>query len=275
MTNLFTTPVGRIVQGSLYDPQTKDATGKPIVDKQGEPSQKYYFALAIIKGNEPHWNQTQWGAIINQFVNTQFAGRIPPGFTYKVDDGDSTIPNEKGHKNCDREGFPGNWILKLSSVYAPQIYKSVGSDLSQWLDADAINPGDYVQVRVHMAIRLVHPNPTLFLNPTMVCFNSYGTRIAIRAAEDVADVGFGAPVVGSMTPPASPAFAAAVSSAPAAYVPPVTPVVPHTQILAAAPPPAAPPARMMTAKAGGLTYEQYIAAGWTDALLIQHGMMVG
>jgi hypothetical protein len=30
----------------------------------------------------------------------------------------------------------------------------------------------------------------------------------------------------------------------------------------------------MTAKAAGATYEALLAAGWTDALLIQHGMMV-
>ena len=30
----------------------------------------------------------------------------------------------------------------------------------------------------------------------------------------------------------------------------------------------------MTEKAGGATYEAMIAAGWSDELLIQHGMMV-
>ena len=42
-------------------------------------------------------------------------------------------------------------------------------------------------------------------------------------------------------------------------------------------PPAAPPAapvRTMTPKAAGATYEAMIAAGWTDALLIEHGMMM-
>ena len=29
----------------------------------------------------------------------------------------------------------------------------------------------------------------------------------------------------------------------------------------------------MTAKAAGATYEAMIGAGWTDALLVQHGMM--
>ena len=44
------------------------------------------------------------------------------------------------------------------------------------------------------------------------------------------------------------------------------------------PVPAAPPAapvRVMLPPAQGATYEAMIAAGWNDALLIQHGMMQG
>jgi hypothetical protein len=51
---------------------------------------------------------------------------------------------------------------------------------------------------------------------------------------------------------------------PAAYAPPP-------------PVPAAPPAavaRIMTAAANGSSYEAMITAGWTDALLLQHGMMI-
>lgn len=33
------------------------------------------------------------------------------------------------------------------------------------------------------------------------------------------------------------------------------------------------PTKVMTPAAGGLTYEQMIAAGWTDATLLEHGMM--
>ena len=52
-------------------------------------------------------------------------------------------------------------------------------------------------------------------------------------------------------------------------------------VMPPAPPlPVPPPApafrqvRQMTEKAGGATYEAMIAAGWSDELLIQHGMMV-
>jgi len=49
----ITSPVGRIVMGSLYDPSTTDAEGKPLVVKTGpnagQPRVNYFFALAIPK----------------------------------------------------------------------------------------------------------------------------------------------------------------------------------------------------------------------------------
>jgi len=61
-------------------------------------------------------------------------------------------------------------------------------------------------------------------------------------------------------------------------------VAPYHGYAAAAAPPAPPPAPpapppvrtgpILTAKANGATYEQLIAAGWTDATLIQNGLMI-
>lgn len=42
---------------------------------------------------------------------------------------------------------------------------------------------------------------------------------------------------------------------------------------AGAPPPPPPAGRVMLPAANGQTYEQMISSGWTDALLVQHGMM--
>lgn len=33
------------------------------------------------------------------------------------------------------------------------------------------------------------------------------------------------------------------------------------------------PTKVMTAAANGVSYDQYIAAGWTDAQLLEHGLM--
>lgn len=79
--------------------------------------------------------------------------------------------------------------------------------------------------------------------------------------------------------PVSPPVAPPVPS-PAASTPPVpapAPVTPSPSSPPPAPysgymhPPA--PARVMLPAAQGQTYEAMIAAGWTDALLVQHGMM--
>lgn len=71
--------------------------------------------------------------------------------------------------------------------------------------------------------------------------------------------------------------APAASPAPAA-TPPNTPTAspgnaaPPPPAAAPAPPPAAP-GRTMLPAANGATYEQMIAAGWTDETLVQHGMI--
>lgn len=64
-------------------------------------------------------------------------------------------------------------------------------------------------------------------------------------------------------------------AAPAVVAPPApvaaAPIPPAPN---AAPPVPTAPVRVMTAAAQGATYEQLITAGWTDALLVQHGMML-
>lgn len=74
------------------------------------------------------------------------------------------------------------------------------------------------------------------------------------------------PPPGVPTPPALPP----VPAPPATPSPSNPPPPPYTGYMQAAP----VPARQMTPAAQGQTYEAMIAAGWTDAMLIQHGMMV-
>lgn len=71
------------------------------------------------------------------------------------------------------------------------------------------------------------------------------------------------PVPGAPTPPASPPAPPAVTPSPSNPPPP-----PYGAYAAV------PPARTMTPAAQGQTYEAMIAAGWTDAMLVQHGMML-
>ncbi len=119
------TPVGRLVQGDCFEPQTTDAEGKPLLIKNGpnagQPRVEYFMAIAVPK-TDAGYNEV-WAAI-HGVARAAFpslfdaAGNcINPKFAFKVTDGDSQVPNTKGTKPCDREGFPGNWIMNFSGGF--------------------------------------------------------------------------------------------------------------------------------------------------------------
>jgi hypothetical protein len=268
------TPVGRLVMGSLYKARTKDINGKQIVNKQGEDSQSFFFALAIAKGTETHWNQTEWGAKIWN-AGTAAVPQPGAGFSWKVVDGDSQEINPNSlAKNpvAPRtiEGYPGHWVLSFSSQFAPKIYDEKGT--REITENNFVNPGDYIQV-FGTVLGHAPPNPGVYLNHSLVAFSGYGKRISSAFEYDASEVGFGnAPKpAGISTVPIGQAFSPPVNSV--SLVAPIIPVVPHLGILNVPVPPATAPVRQMLPAAGGATYEQLRTNGWTDATLIQHGMM--
>ena len=292
-TNI-TTPGGRLVSSSLYDPRTKDFDGKPMAFKDGTPKADYSVGIAIPKGTEQHWNQTPWGAQIWAIGDKGHPGGHvnSPMFSWKIQDGDSTVPNKKGIKNCDREGYPGCWVLYASRSCAadrltpPCICNANGSQ--PITDPGAVKPGYFVQLRIAVADNSPSQTPGVYINLEMVALSGYGPEIISRTQEDPSSVGFGQgplPAGASLTPPAG---IATQAPTPAAYAPPpaapapvaVTPNpafalgVPVPPAPAAPAAPSAPPAHVMTPAAGGITYEAYRAASWTDAQLIQNGMML-
>ena len=313
----ITSPVGRIVMGSLYDPCTTDAEGKPLVVKTGpnagQPRVNYFFALAITKGAEPHWSHTPWGQQIWNVGNQAFPNAVQsPAFAWKIEDGDSQIPNKNGRKPCENEGWRGHWILKFSGGFTPKVYQQEGAGYVQVMQKDFCKPGYFVEVAFSVDGNGSQSQPGVYINHSMVCFRAYGPEISF--GPDVASAGFGQsalPVGASMTPPAgaipmphAPAAAPALPGAPVGYAPPPVPAgIPQIPGVAPAPLPQGgfapmpsgpvpdapapipvmpntgfvqvpPPVRQMTATAQGIPYESYIAQGWTDALLVQHGMMM-
>lgn len=322
----FTTPVGRLVMGSLYKAQTTDADGKPLLVKQGpnagQPTVRYFFALAIPKNpGETHWAQTEWGQKIWQAGHAGFPqGQAnAPTFAWKVLDGDSQIPNMKGKKPCDREGYPGNWVISFSSGFPPKIYNRDGS--AAIVEPDAVKLGYYVQVNGDVASNENAMKPGVYINHQMVALAAYGPEIV--TGPDVASAGFGAaplPAGASATPvggfappqapgvplaPAAPAggpqYGAPPVPTPGIGAPPVSPssvapppqapVVPNPAFLqvppqapaapgmAAPPPPAlpvapAPTGPVMTPAANGVSYAQYVGAGWSHAQMVAAGLVV-
>jgi hypothetical protein len=301
-----TTPVGRLVQGSLYRPNDKNFDGKPLVDKQGQPRVQYFFGIAIPKiAGHTHWSQTEWGKVIWQVGHTAFPQAAQrPDFSWKIEDGDSAIPNKRNRKPCENDGWRGNWIVKFSNGFAPTIYKQNGNDWMQITEVDAVKPGYYIQVAFTVDGNGQQNNPGVYLNPQGVCFRAYGEEISF--GPNVEEMGFGAaplPAGASTVPFAAPIMPVPPAAPIAAPAAPPVPVYPQPAFLQVPPPaaqvnpisvapvavqsipvglPAPPPIatiaspsnHQMTPKAGGVSYEAYQAAGWSDAQLIANGLML-
>lgn len=309
----ITSPVGRIVAGSLYKANDKDFDGKPLVVKTGQnagqPRVSYYIGLAIRKGQETHWANAsyvnhkgeliEWGKIIWSVGHRNFPEAAKrPDFAWKIEDGDSTIPNKRNKRPCDGEGWPGHWIIRLSSGFAPKVYRPEGAGFVQEMTEGFIKAGHFVQVLFSVDGNGNQNNPGIYLNTQMVAFSAYGPEISFGPS--VEDAGFGQsalPAGASAIPLASaaPMPAASAIGVPPAALPSATApvaVLPNLAFLQVPPaasspvtsgaaippsPPAAPmpasPSKKMTALANGISYEAYLAAGWTDANLIANGYL--
>lgn len=296
--NFITTPVGRLVWGSISKPKMKDSKGNPLVHKSGpdigKPAPRYEFGIAIEKHGEAHWNQTAWGRQIwDAAVAAWPAGQSQrPDFSWKITDGDSAIQNKKGVAPRTRQGHPGHWVLAFSSSFAPDVLDATGRSR---VDAEMVKSGYFIQVAG--SVKGSNGNadsPGVYLNSKFVSFQAYGPEIV--NGPDPSTLGFGqaqlpagassAPVTSTFVPPAQTAPAApvvpvapvVVTPTPVAPVAPMTPapvvVTPHTSILNPPAPPAPPTGPQLTAKAQGASYAQLLAAGWTDATLRSEGLMV-
>lgn len=320
-------PTGRLVWGNMKG-RTTDGAGKPLLVKSGpnmgKPKTDFSFGVAIPKlPGQAHWASPpagspeihHWGVKILQVGAAAFPNlyNTHPKFAWKIIDGDSTIPNENNKKPCDQTGYPGHWIVKFGSGFAPKVVNENGT--VQHTEDDYIKTGYYVQVYGTITGNDEPTKPGVYINHNIVSFQGFGAEIS--NGPDAAAVGFGgAPLpagasatpIGGMTTaqaaaglpalpgatggapslpalpgaaqvatgiPALPGLAVAAPTLPAL---PGIPVVPNPAILAA--PVAAPhvPVLTLTAKAltasPGATIELFRQGNWTDQLLLEQGMAV-
>lgn len=258
----ITSPVGRIVAGSLYKGNTTDFDGKPLVVKTGanvgQPRVNYYIGLAIAKRTETHWALTEWGKQIWAVGHAAFPQAAQrPDFAWKIEDGDSAILNKRNKKPCDNEGYPGHWIIRLSSGFAPKIYRPENGQFVQETTEGFVKPGYFVQVAFSVDGNGNQNNSGVYLNTQMVAFSAYGPEI--NFGPDVNEAGFGAaplPAGASLTPPASAlpmpaATQGAIANLPGNNVqaPPPVAVAPNVQFLNV---PGAPALPTGAAPVGGL-----------------------
>lgn len=305
-SNRFLSPVGRLVQGDAFEPQTKEYDGSPMVIKRGpnagQPTQKWVAVVAFAK-NDPAWPafKAQMTAVARAAFPQLFdaAGNCThPAFAWKIADGDGIDQN--GKANASKEGFAGHWVVRFTSSFPPKcFYSGRYQPHEQIQDKMAIRRGYYVRIAGTIEGNGETGKPGVYMNLNMIELVAQGKEIV--SGPDAASV-FGAgpaPVLpaGAIALPgqqpgfqqpgatAAPTYAPAPTAAPGFAVPAVTPspapvppvvaVAPAPAFVAPPPPavPAAPAGPRMTAKANGATYESFRAGGWTDDLLRQHGYM--
>lgn len=257
----FLTPVGRLVAGDAFQPQDKDADGKPLVIKTGpnagQPRTQFFLGLAIEKTN-PEWPPLEQA--IRQVARESFpqlfdasGNCIAPSFAFKIIDGDSQIPNTKGTKPCEKEGYAGHWVLQIGSSYAPKIYDAGGK--VELTSPNDLKRGYYIRVTGTIKGNGSNQNPGVFLNPRMVERVGYGPEIISGpSAEEVFSKPAAAMPTGmSQTPPAP---------HPSSTMQPSPPAPAPDPAFTAAPPPAqAEQAYLVNGQR--LTHSQLAGAGWT------------
>ena len=260
----FLLPEGRIVKGHpMIERGKTDQNNQPVLDKTtGVQVKERYFAFAVPKQGETDWRQTSWGAQIVAAASDPVHGytsaeQQTPRFSWKIDDGDSAVPNLKGNAPKDQEGYPGHWVIHFTSAIFFNSYSSDDNFTVPLSDSGFIKTGDYG--KVYMSSRGNKPSqtPGVYLNPRMFGLTRKGEQIVSDNLPSAASV-FGdgqstaSPLAGATTPP---------PAAPAPNTPPPAPAAPAT-------PPPVPVEEKYDVQGTVYTRSQLLAMpGWTEAHL--------
>lgn len=205
----FLTGVGRLVQGSVDEPQTKDMQGNLRVVKTGpnagQPNPQFFIGVAFAK-TDPGW-PTFWADLVNAaylgfpalfphgvqaLIDAQGpqpwftqapAGHaqawvMHPQFSFKVIDGDSPMLNQAGRAWNTIEGFPGHWVVRFGSAYPPRCFHAGRYAAHEQIqEKGVIKRGYYVRVSGTVEGNANVQKPGLYINLDMVELTAYGTEI--------------------------------------------------------------------------------------------------
>ena len=302
MSNKWT-PVGRLVQGDLWNPQTTNMEGNPLVDSKGNPRNNYFFALAVSK-NDPGLGE--FYQEMKTVAAQSFPGIPEARLSMKYVDGDAP-------ENSGKTGFAGCYVFKFSNGFPSKVIKKdAHGTIVPIVNSNEVKLGDYVRVYANITGNGSSSKPGIYLNHSFVELIGIGEQIstgvtaeqAYESAPPVNTLPAGAAPIGS-APTGMPGGAAGpgagmpgapgVMGGPGAGMPggaagpgagmPGGAAGPGAGMPGGA---AGPGAGMpggpqpypqilnphrMTAKAAGYTYEWFIANNWTDDMLRQHGYM--
>lgn len=262
-TTQLLTPVGRLVQGSAFTYNDKNMDDKPLTDSQGNPRVEYFMAIAIPK-NSPDWDAFK--AQIDEVAKAAFPHHWnTPMFSNKITDGDSTIPDTRGTPPCKKEGFPGHWIVRLSSGFAPEVYTKGGA--ARMTDPEQLKRGHYIRIYGSAKSNGSNSKPGVYLNLAMVEHIAYGEEISsgpdaasVFGAAPVANLPAGASAI-PMAPATPIATPAPATPAPATPAPAAAAVQPAPDFLNAA---TKPEPHYAVPGSGSFTRAQLTASGWSE-----------
>ncbi|MGL5729175.1 MAG: hypothetical protein ACRCYD_15145 [Plesiomonas sp.] len=275
-------PVGRLVSGHPMEARpVTDKDDRPVMDASGSPVTDRYIGVAIPKAGEQHWNQTEWGAKVwqaaqdpvNGYPNGEFNS---PTFSWKIVDGDSQVPNKKGNKPCDQEGYAGHWVVHMSTRLAYGCFHVGRYDALQAIqNKGEIKRGDYCRVFCSVKGNKPSQSPGVYVNPQLFELTRAGIEIvSVGSGPAAADV-FGA--TAAVMPSNAQVDTAVVPTTPPAAPAPVTPPAAPAPVT----PPAAPAYDLVTPPVleekytySGMTKtltEWCAMPGWSEALIKQHG----
>lgn len=217
---------------------------------QGSNEAKFSCAI-LIAPNDPQI------AAINAAVETSSRDTFPSGFPAKGDKCFSTYDEKYRGKEYYDPKFSGYWVFTCTAKEAdkPAV---VNAQLQPIMDPSKVFPGAVVWVNAGIS------------GYTKGTGGVGGWLNGVMVTDEEPPMGRldNKPSVEQMFANLGAASAPHVSASGVVVNAPVPPAP------LAPPPPAAGPQYVMTAAANGLTRDAYIASGWTDALLIQRGMML-
>lgn len=234
---------GRLVQGHLSEPQTKDH------QQRDKPREKWniFFAVAVPKADPSNavaqqtMMNTAWAGYQNvaNVAAEIRKGMMDPNakFSWKIEDGDAPA-------NANKEGFAGCWIYKFSTTIL-DLPKTCDRN-NQPMDKALIKRGYWVDVKGTTAINgNTDDTASIYMNPVWVRFldvdqEILGGQSAEEAFAGMPPVSTGAPIPA----PASPPGGTQITPPPAATPAPPPPAVAHHGVpsVAYTPPTAGAPA---------------------------------
>lgn len=250
----FTSPVGRLVQGSVDEPQTKDAQGNPRVIKTGpnagQPNPQYFIAVAFPKADPQgefaaFWQVLQAQAAAdfpNLFPQGAAGACVHPNFSFKYIDGDGRDQN--GKPNAEKEGFAGHHVIRFASSYPPRCFHAGRYAAHEQIqEKGAIKRGYFVRVNGSVEGNGNAQRPGLYVNLDMVELSAYGPEIV--SGPDASQAFGGGPAAlpagasaAPLAPPSAPTGAVPGMPAPAPVAPgmpapaPMAPVAPAAAVTA-------------------------------------------